>query len=146
MVLGACMAAFATAHALPSRVRVVPNWSPTEDIAPLPRATNPRAAQWQMADRFIVGCSGNLDRANELDILLDAGEHLRHRLGIVFLIIGEGNQKESLQQEAKRRGLANVLFKPCQPKEQLKFSLTLPAGGCAPGVVEAVDGRRITVA
>ena len=79
-----------------------------------------------MQDRFVVGYSGNLGRAHELGILLDAAERLRHRLEIVFLIIGEGNQKEALQAEVTRRGLANVLFKPYQPKEQLKYSLTLP--------------------
>jgi glycosyltransferase involved in cell wall biosynthesis len=85
----------------------------------LPRAANPLATQWHMRDRFIVGYSGNLGRAHELGIVLDAAERLRHRLEIVFLIIGEGNQKESLQQEATRRGLVSVLFKPYQPKEQL---------------------------
>ena len=79
-----------------------------------------------MKDRFIVGYSGNLGRAHELGILLDAADRLRHRLEIVFLIIGEGNQKENLQAEVTRRGLANVLFKPYQPKAQLKYSLTLP--------------------
>ena len=79
-----------------------------------------------MADRFIVGYSGNLGRAHELGTLLDAAKRLRHRLDIVFLIIGEGNQKAVLQQEAIRRGLVSVLFKPCQPKAQLKFSFTLP--------------------
>lgn len=83
--------------------------------------------------------------------MLDAAVRLRHRPEIVFLIIGEGNQKESLQQEAgfgkHGRGLANVLFKPYQPKEQLplkgyrsatiKFSLRNPTAGCAPGVAEA---------
>ena len=126
VVLGSRMAAITTAHAPQSRVRVVPNWSPAADIAPLPRSANPLAAGWQMVDRFIIGYSGNLGRAHELGILLDAAERLRHRLDIVFLIIGEGNQKESLQQDAIRRGLVNVLFKPYQPKDQLKFSLTLP--------------------
>ena len=107
-------------------MRVVPNWSPTAEIAPLPRAANPMAAQWHMQDRFIVGYSGNLGRAHELGILLDAAERLRHRLEIVFLIIGEGTLKESLQADATRRGLVNVLFKPYQPKGQLKYSLTLP--------------------
>ena len=69
-------------------------------------------------------------RAHELGIVLDAAERLRHRREIVFLIIGEGNQKENLQAEGAvgnhDRGLANVLFKPYQPKAQLKFSLTLP--------------------
>ena len=126
VVLGSRMAAIVTAHAPQSRVRVVANWSPAADIAPLPRSANPLAAQWQMTDRFIIGYSGNLGRAHELGILLDAAERLRHRLDIVFLIIGGGNQKESLQQDAIRRGLVNVLFKPYQPKDQLKFSLTLP--------------------
>ena len=58
--------------------------------------------------------------------MLDAAARLRHRLEIVFLIIGEGNQKESLQQESTRRGVVNVLFKPYQPSAQLKYSLTLP--------------------
>ena len=49
-----------------------------------------------------------------------------HRQEIVFLIIGEGNQTECLQQESTRRGLANVLFKPTQPSAQLKYSVTLP--------------------
>jgi colanic acid biosynthesis glycosyl transferase WcaI len=126
VVLGSRMKTLVARHAPRVPVRVVPNWSPTADIAPLPRAANPLATQWQMADRFIVGYSGNLGRAHELDIVLDAAERLRHRLEIFFLIIGEGNQKERLQQEVTRRGLANVLFKPYQPKEQLKFSLTLP--------------------
>ena len=79
-----------------------------------------------MADRFVVGYSGNLGRAHELGIVLDAAARVRHRLEIVFLIIGDGNQKESLQQESARRGLVNVLFKPYQPSAQLKYSLTLP--------------------
>ena len=69
-----------------------------------------------MQDRFVVGYSGNLGRADELGILLDDADRLRHRLEIVFLIIGEGNQKENLQAEVAvgnhGRGLANVLFKP----------------------------------
>ena len=40
--------------------------------------------------------------------------------------VGEGSQKDTRQQEATRRGLVSVLFKPYQPKEQLKYSLTLP--------------------
>ena len=55
--------------------------------------------------------------------MLDAAERLRHRLDIVFLIIGEGNQKENLQAEVAvgnhGRGLTSALFKHYQPKAQL---------------------------
>ncbi len=84
--------------------------SPIADVASLPHAAHPLGAQSQISDRLVVGHSCYLGRAHALGILLDAAERLRHRLDIVFLIIGEGNQKQSLQQEAIRRGLANVLF------------------------------------
>lgn len=126
MVLGSRMAALVARIAPHVPLHVVPNWSPTADIAPLRRAENPLNSQWHMNDRFIVGYSGNLGRAHELGIVLDAAERLRYRLEIVFLIIGEGNQRDNLQAKVMRRGLANVVFKPYQPKEQLKYSLTLP--------------------
>ena len=109
MVLGSRMAALVARIAPHVPLHVVPNWSPTADIAPLRRAENPLNSQWHMNDRFIVGYSGNLGRAHELGIVLDAAERLRYRLEIVFLIIGEGNQRDNLQAKVMRRGLANVV-------------------------------------
>lgn len=126
VVLGTRMADRVTHEAHSAAVRIIPNWSPNSEVSPLARETNTLAVQWQMADRFIVGYSGNLGRAHELGILLEAAGRLRHRQEIVFLVIGEGNQKTALQEEVARRGLANVLFKPYQPQELLKYSLTLP--------------------
>lgn len=126
VVLGSRMEAVVVHHAPHVPVHVVPNWSPTVDIVPLTRTINPLSAQWHMGGRFIVGYSGNLGRAHELGIILDAAELLRHRLEIIFLIIGDGNQKENLQSDVISRGLHNVIFKPYQPIEQLKYSLTLP--------------------
>jgi glycosyltransferase involved in cell wall biosynthesis len=77
-------------------------------------------------DKFVVGYSGNLGRAHELAIFLDAADRLKSRREIVFLIIGEGAQKQTLQMQANQRGLENMVFKAYQPKESLKFSLTLP--------------------
>ena len=79
VVLGSRMEVLVARLAPRVPVRVVPNWSPTADIAPLPRAANPLAVQWHMKDRFVVGYSGNLGRAHELGIVLAAAERLRHR-------------------------------------------------------------------
>jgi glycosyltransferase involved in cell wall biosynthesis len=107
-------------------VREIHNWSPSSDIKPLDRSANPLAHEWDLNDKFIVGYSGNLGRAHELEIFLDAADQLKTRHEIVFLIIGEGAQKLSLQQQADVRGLNNIVFKPYQPKEALKYSLPLP--------------------
>lgn len=126
VVLGSRMMSLVSRQAPLVPVRIVANWSPAVDILPLRRSDNPLAAEWQMLDRFVVGYSGNLGRAHELHLLLDVAERLRRRSDIAFLIIGEGNQKEALQREVLQRNLNNVHFKPYQPKEQLKYSLTLP--------------------
>ncbi len=126
VVLGARMGAIAAAHAPHVPVRIVANWSPTAEIVPLARTANPLNTEWQLGEKFVVGYSGNLGRAHELGVLLDAAAILKPRADIVFLIIGEGNQKEQLQRDAIARGLTNIIFKPYQPKALLKFSLTLP--------------------
>ena len=126
VVLGTRMKTLVAQHAPQVPIYVVPNWSPTADIVPLLRTDNPLNEQWYLQDRFVVGYSGNLGRAHELSIMLDAADRLRHRMEIVFLIIGEGNQKATLQKEITAKGLTNILFKPYLPKEQLKYSLTVP--------------------
>jgi glycosyltransferase involved in cell wall biosynthesis len=107
-------------------VREIHNWSPSSDIKPLDRSANPLAYEWALNDKFVVGYSGNLGRAHELAIFLYAADRLKSRREIVFLIIGEGAQKQTLQKQANQRGLENMVFKAYQPKESLKFSLTLP--------------------
>jgi len=110
----------------PGSVHVIPNWSDGRAIVPLARAANPLAREWALDDKFVVGYSGNMGRTHELVSLLDAAERLRDDPSIRFLFIGGGKQRDSIEQEARERGLDNVVFKPYQPRERLGLSLTLP--------------------
>jgi glycosyltransferase involved in cell wall biosynthesis len=56
----------------------------------------------------------------------DAAELLKETSNIVFLFIGDGAQRAWIAQEADKRGLKNIIFKPYQPREQLSLSLTVP--------------------
>jgi colanic acid biosynthesis glycosyl transferase WcaI len=126
VVLGRRMHSLVERHAPRVPIRIVSNWSPTADIAPLPRAANPLRPKWQLENSFVVGYSGNLGRAHDLGIVLDAAEKLRNRPDVVFLIIGEGNQRAALVANVATRHLTNIVFRPYQQQDQLKFSLTLP--------------------
>ena len=108
------------------RVRVIHNWCDDAHIRPLPAASNPLRRAWGLADRFVVGYSGNLGRAHEIDTLLTAAERLAQEAEIVFLFIGGGAALERLRSEAEARGLANLCFKPYQPYERLPESLSVP--------------------
>ena len=108
------------------RVRVIHNWCDDAHIRPLPAASSPLRRAWGLADCFVVGYSGNLGRAHEIDTLLTAAERLAQEAGIVFLFIGGGAALERLRSEAEARGLANLCFKPYQPYERLPESLSVP--------------------
>ena len=126
VVLGHRMEAIIKVNAPRNLTVVIPNWSPSERIAPLAREQNPLATEWGIEHEFIIGYSGNLGRAHDLFILIEAAQLLRHRDEIRILIIGDGVQKSQLVEEVRKKNLTNVWFKPYQLLENLEFSLTLP--------------------
>lgn len=104
-------------------VHVIHNWA-DNNLAPLAHADNPLRAQWHLADKFVVGYSGNLGRAHEFATLLGAAELLRAEPSIVFLFIGAGHQMGPLRRDVESRGLtAAFRFHDYQPREMLSRSL-----------------------
>jgi len=109
------------------RVRVIPNWTNDEDIVPVEHATNPLRSSWGLAEKFVVGYSGNLGRAHEFDTVLDAAKKMRGDPQIVFLFIGGGHSFDELARQVKVNGLDGTFrFVPYQDREHLKFSLGVP--------------------
>ena len=105
------------------KIAVIPNWADGAAIRPVPRDANTLRAEWGLDRRFVVGYSGNMGRAHEFRTVVDAAAALQGERGIVFLFIGDGAQKKFIADTATERGLANVLFKPYQPRERLAQSL-----------------------
>jgi glycosyltransferase involved in cell wall biosynthesis len=103
------------------RIGIVPYWADCEAIAPSPR-DNAFAREHELTGKFVVMHSGNVGASQNLDMLLDAAERLRHRSDILFAIVGDGVRRPALEQAASRRGLQNVRFFPYQPKERLRDS------------------------
>lgn len=110
----------------PEAIRVIHNWSDGLAIQPVERAHNDLRVEWELEGKFVVGYSGNMGRAHEFVTILDTAEQLIGRTDIVFLFIGGGPQREWIRQEAQRRGLENIRFKPYQPRARLTLSLSVP--------------------
>ena len=127
VVIGNRMATKLTEEGIQSdTIQVIHNWADGQNIYAVARENNQLRLEWNLRDKFVVGYSGNLGRAHEFDTILDAAEILKSTAGIVFLFIGGGAQRDEIDEEARRRGLANIIFKPYQPREQLTLSLTVP--------------------
>lgn len=102
---------------------VIRNWSDGALICPVESKGNPLRREWGLEDKFVVGYSGNFGRVHEFGTILDAAESLADERNVIFLFIGDGQRRAWVEAEVRRRGLANVLFKPLQPRHLLSESL-----------------------
>ncbi len=109
-----------------AKICVIPNWQCGQAIRPVPQDSNRLRREWNLEDRFVVGYSGNIGRAHDFVPILRAARFLRDQKDIAFLWIGDGAQRQWLEQEAVRCELPSFIFKPYQPQERLSESLSLP--------------------
>ena len=124
VVLGQRMAQRIEAQGVPlDRIRIIHNWSDETQIVPIDRDANPLRREWGLADRFVVGYSGNMGRAHEFATIIDAATLLKNRDDIRFVFIGGGAQADHIAREVAQRKLGNFDFKPYQTRDQLAYSL-----------------------
>ena len=112
------------------RIRVVPNWAAAGDLVPITNEDNRLRRDWDLSDHFVIGYSGNLGRAHEIETLLQAIEAIEARIkcplscSLRWLFIGGGHAFQTMKHEVSRRGLNSVTFRPYQPREHLSQSLS----------------------
>jgi colanic acid biosynthesis glycosyl transferase WcaI len=124
IVLGVRMREFLEHRGIPAaKMCVIQNWADSDTGPPKAPAQSALRAGFGLADKFIVGYSGNLGRAHEFETLLDAASLLSEDKDIVFLMIGGGVGMAALRQAVIRRGLDNFQFLPYQPRASLLDSL-----------------------
>ncbi|MSO84719.1 MAG: glycosyltransferase WbuB [Rhodospirillales bacterium] len=102
----------------PGKIAVVPNGVDLGRYAPRPRDAA-LAAEWNVADKFVIGYVGTHGMAHGLGNVLDAAELARDREDICFLLVGDGAERDMLVADVARRKLANVRMIGPQPKEAM---------------------------
>lgn len=124
VVLGDLMYDRVRALGVPSeRVVVIPNWADDGAITPVDHEHNPLRAEWGLEGKFVMAYSGNLGRAHEFRTFLETACLLKDRADIVLLLIGGGAQLRNVRNFAAGYGLKNVMERPFQPRERVRFSL-----------------------
>ncbi len=102
----------------PSKIAVVINGVDLDRYAPAERDRD-FARAWHLEDAFVIGYVGTHGMAHGLANVLDAAERVRDATRIRFLLVGDGAERDGLIEAADKRGLANVVFVPPQPKEAM---------------------------
>ena len=72
-------------------------------------------------NKFVVGYVGTVGAANALQSLLEAAKLLVNNSDIVFVIVGDGQEKKRLMELSVN--IPNVLFLPAIPKVQVQSML-----------------------
>lgn len=113
IVLSPGFKALLVARGVPAeKITVVYNWAeetPRPVETHLPEGFDP-------ADRFRVLFAGNMGAAQQLDVVLDAAQHLaQQQVDCVFYLMGGGTERARLEQRVEELGLENVRFLPRVP-------------------------------
>ncbi len=129
-----------TQHGYSGKVVYIPNWSPeVEEVKTTPAWVSDLDSQ-----KCIITFAGNIGKAQALETLLKTAQSLKNSTAL-FLIVGDGSDKERLQALAQKWDLKNVVFVGRKPLEDMPalfekshflyaslakdelFSLTLPS-------------------
>jgi colanic acid biosynthesis glycosyl transferase WcaI len=154
-----------------AKISIVENGVETNVFRPDPQAAE-TIKQLNLEDRFLICYIGTMGNAHGLGTLIAAAEELQSTLpSAMFLLIGEGAEKEHVMQLAVTRRLSNIRFLDQQPRERIPayvsaadlclvmlkktelFKTVIPTKlleymACARPVIVTVDGqaRRIVEA
>jgi len=108
-----------------AKVEIIHNWEDEEFIRPRAKEENWFSKEHDLVDQFTILYSGNIGEFHDLETLVEAAAAFEDE-DVQFLIIGEGDNKETIVSLAEELGLRGdtVRFLPYQPWDDLPYSLT----------------------
>ncbi len=91
-----------------------------------------RVCQLGLEGKYIFAYTGTHGYAQGLDVIIDAAYKLCHRSDIAFLFVGEGPEKQRLQNMVQKMKPQNVVFIDAQPAEMMPQILALATACLVP--------------
>jgi len=95
------------------KVEIIPPWSNSQVIYPVPPEANRFMIEAGLTDTFVVLYAGNMGLTHPLETLIEAARHLETSPHIQILMVGDGPKRLALEQQAE--GLENLKFLPFLP-------------------------------
>ena len=152
------------------KMSIIMNGTDLAVYKPLPK-NEELLKKYGLDGKFVVSYIGTVGMACGLEVVLEAAEKFSRvdRVGgganddVIFVIVGDGAHRQKLEEDAKRRGLKNVVFTGRQPKNSMPdwiassdaslvhlkasglFTTVMPSkifesAGCKRPIIMGVDG------
>ena len=102
----------------PEKISVIENGVEAELFSP--RTESDLRSSLGAEGKFVVSYIGTMGNAHGLQTMVDAAAQLQHAMpDILFLLVGEGAEKEQLVSLVRSRGLTNLRFVDQQAREKI---------------------------
>ena len=97
-----------------SKVSIIPNWGPIEQIPVLPRR-NAFSQRHGLNDKFVVLYAGTLGKKQSTRLIAEAAAQLSAEAEIRFVVATDRRGHDLLDRQIGSRGLTNLVRLPLQP-------------------------------
>jgi glycosyltransferase involved in cell wall biosynthesis len=113
-----------TCRIQPNNIALIERPLQPTTIRPIDAAHSHMRREWGLQSEFIVGCCCQfLDQTN-VQTIFDAASRLARRPDIVFVFIGDGAIRSTVEAETRSRALANIRLPPLRPSVQFADCIT----------------------
>lgn len=115
------------------KIVFVPNGADLDSFRPASRDNDVRR-RLGWGNRFVVMYAGAHGRANAVDQLVHAAEHLIDREDILIALVGDGPERPKVEEMIRARGLRNIMV--CGPQPKSDMPAFVNAADCGAAVLQ----------
>ncbi len=100
-------------------LKMIPLWGDTDKVYPIAGVTKFRQANNLTESQFLIMHTGNMGKKQDLMKVVQTAELSRNLPDLVWLLVGQGEERSAIAEEISRRQLNNIVLLPLQPEEGL---------------------------
>jgi len=103
----------------PEKLVLIPLWGDTQQVYPIAGATEFRRANQLTGEQFLAMHTGNMGKKQDLLNVVRAAELSKDVKDLVWLLVGQGEERSLIEEAIDQRKLKNIRLMPLQPGEGL---------------------------
>lgn len=108
------------------KIEIVYNWVDENAVVHVDRENNPLFDKYNLdRNKFYVCYSGNIGYSQNMDMLLNVAKEISAHDEIGFVIVGDGAEKERVEERIRRERIQNVTLIPFQPYKDISYVFSL---------------------
>jgi glycosyltransferase involved in cell wall biosynthesis len=105
------------------KIKVVPLWADNRFLKTVPKEENLFIQQHQLQNKFLIIYSGNIGHSHSVEVLIEIAKKTTDP-EVMFVIIGEGDKHQHVDELIRKYQLNNCLLLPWQNVTMLPHSLS----------------------